>query len=454
MREEKEIGSWKHRDQNGDVASAQMNYFLNDVLLPPDQLIDNLMKGYRFGETVVPYDDSSPITASRRSFSCIGFIKKEQFTELYLAGTGIWAVVPQKGSTASANILTALVLAMRKTNVAMVARYTYGANTAPKIMILFPNDLNEKLSKHNSLLMYELVFKQYHVKVQFPILFPEKTKPSAEQYDVIDKLIDSMNLMTATATTHDEAEPSQKSCEAFKKLLNPALQHMYRAIANRAINPKDRVLAVDKDLMDMLHPPLTVQERAKPHIEKVKELFELEVVKKTTKNALYEKLQSRGLHVANDADALDADATIVTAIGTTTPAEDFAELMNRGERFLTLVDAMQEVIGQIVFQSVELPEEKISKALLIYREFAKDKGPFRYNEWIEQFKAQLLDRGKMDAWQIILNERYGLITATESEISTVTDDEAKQFYDVADDANTAMDANENAGDLDAMFDDM
>lgn len=456
LREEKEIGSWKFRSRNGEKVSAKMEHFLNDEFIEPESLVENVIKGYRFGDAIVPYEETDDPKTGRKSLVCIGFTKKVEFSELYLAGTGIWAVVPQKGYQVSANMLTALVAAMRKTGVAMIARYTYSASSAPKMMILFSNDMNKKHPEHNSLLMYELFFKQNYIKVEFPSFRTKNTEPSAEQYEVMDKFIDSMDLMKTTAG--DDVEQSHKSHEAFKKLLDPALQHMYRAIANRAINPKDPVLAVDKDLKDLLYPPSRLQERAKPHIERAKELFPLEVAKKSTKCALFEKLQSHGLNAQDNIALMDGagDSTDnIIEIGTASPAEDFAELMNRGERFPTLAAQIQKVIMSIVFQSVEMPEEKVSKALLIYREFAKDKGPFRYNEWIESFKAQLLERGKVDVWQkIIVAERYGLITAAESEISTVTDSEAAQFYQIAVDNTDKMDDEEDDSDIDDLLADM
>lgn len=423
---------------------AKMEYFLNDEYIEPATLIENLIKGYRFGDTIVPYDDSDAPKNGRKSMVCTGFIKREQWSDLYLAGTGIWAVVPQKGCSASANMLAALTMAMRKANYALIVRYAYSASAAPKMMILFPNDMNEMHPEHNSLLMYELIYKQNYINVPFPMFFTKKTEPSAEQYEVIDNLIDSMDL---------------ESSDGFKKLLDPALHHMYRAIANRAINPKDPVLAVDKDLVDMLYPPCDLQEKVKPHIEKMKELFELELVKKSTKNALFEKLQNPGLDASGNVGSLidGGDTTMnIIEIGTATPAEDFAELFNRGERFPILTAQIQKVIVNIVFQSVEIPEEKISKALMIYRELAKTKGPFRYNEWIEEFKMKLLERDKIDVWQkIIVAEHYGLITATESEISTVTDGEAEVFYRVSDkNDNNSTAAVGDDKNIDDLFDDM
>lgn len=66
------------------------------------------------------------------------------------------------------------------------------------------------------------------VKMDFPPLKTSKDVPSQEQYDAVEQMIDSMDLMNAY--DHDG------DCnEAFvhKKLLNPAIQYTYRALAHR-----------------------------------------------------------------------------------------------------------------------------------------------------------------------------------------------------------------------------
>lgn len=63
--------------------------------------------------------------------------------------------------------------------------------------------------------------------MQFPSLKRSKDKPSQEQYEAVEQIIDSMDLMNAY---------DHEGCnEAFahKKLLNPTIQYTYRSIAHR-----------------------------------------------------------------------------------------------------------------------------------------------------------------------------------------------------------------------------
>lgn len=309
------------------------------------------------------------------------------------------------------------------------------------MMALFPNDMNRTHPKHNSLLMHELFFKQNHMRIRFPALCTKKTKPSAEQYQVIDNFIDSMDL---------------ESCEAFERLHDPALQRLYQAMENRALNPQDPLIGINDEVRDMLNTPRHMQEQAEPLIEKAKKLFKLEAIEKTTKNDLLERLRKIKSGDVRPMD-LACDVTMdITEVGSAAPAQDFAELLSRGEQLCTLIPQIQKVINNITFQSVEVPEGKISSALRVYRSALKAEGPFRYNEWIETFKAQLLERGKIDVWQkIIVAGRYGLITAAESETSTVTDSEAEEFYRITGDtANSSAVADGEDGDIDDLFDDL
>lgn len=282
----------------------------------------------------------------------------------------------------------------------MIAQYTYGPKTEPKMMALLPNDINVKHPNHNSLLMHELLFTQNRFEIQVPGFVTKTTKPSTGQYQGIDDLIDAMDL---------------EACGTFKRFHDPTLQFLYQAIENRALNPQNPLIETDDEILERLHTSRHQQEQVKPFLENMKKLFELEVMK------------------------TERQTRKVTKIGTATPAEDFTKLLSRGEPLQTLVPQIQNAIDKIAFQSIEIPEIKIVKALQVYRENAsKLKKPFLYNEWIGNFKKELIDRGKIGEWQrLIVAERYGLITTVESEVSTITNSDAEEFYRVEDDANIA-----------------
>lgn len=184
-----------------------------------------------YGKTPVAYDSSLGMNSneSRRGILCIGFTQQSAITDDCLAGTGTWAVVSQSGFKNSEKRFVALVDAMRESKMAMVARYVYRNGTKPKIMALFPVESKIPYKQMASLSMVELLFAENHISINFPSLISKKTEVTQEQYDAVDALIDSMDLMNAF---NDE---SDNITEAFvhNKVLNPTLQYTYRVITQR-----------------------------------------------------------------------------------------------------------------------------------------------------------------------------------------------------------------------------
>lgn len=198
--------------------------------------------------------------------------------------------------------------------------------------------------------------------------------------------------------------------------------------------PTQPVPLPDQDLMDLLDIPEKIKQNSSEHVAKVKELFPLEPIVKPTKKLLFQKLQhnaaatTSGADDAQPQDVDDQQSTLIE-VGTVTPDEDFMHLLLRGEKFATVSNQMQNVLHNLVFKTLQLQSEKIGRAVMMYREQAILMGAFRYNEWVTEFKKILLERGKTDVWQnIFVNEKFGLISAKEAEMSTVTDEEVEAFY--------------------------
>lgn len=385
-----------------------------------------------YGGVPVPYNDVV-FDNGGKGLRCIGFTHESNIQMENLEGSSTRLVIPQKGYDSSAKRFSALVAAMRKLNLALIARYTYHTTSAPKLMALFPHD-------ENSMVMHELFFKENMVEIRFPPLETRQFTPTDEQNEFMDKFIDSMDLSAS---------------KQFDHLMDPGLQHLYRVIANRAINPDDPVPSVDKDLLALITPP-------QPNgidIEEMKNLFPLEEIKLTTKEKLLKNIQNIENDVGHEdelAANLNANHDIdITKIGTIRPTADFLFLLNSGERFDLLIVQLQDVIVQLATKSMVAMDDKIHEALLAYRETAKQKGAYKYNDWIVNFKELLKEREKVKLWELIVNERLGLITASESETSTVTDENAVAFYK-ADDFYTQFNQNTdiNMGDADDLLDEM
>lgn len=79
------------------------------------------------------------------------------------------------------------------------------------------------------------MFLEDQVKMDFPSLNTSNDTPSQEQYDAVEQMIDSMDLMNAY-----DHEGDCNEAFVHKKLLNPTIQYTYRALAHR-------YLALDKE---------------------------------------------------------------------------------------------------------------------------------------------------------------------------------------------------------------
>lgn len=391
--------------------------------------MEELIKGYTYGGTAVAFEDTDDFENGGKGLRFIGVTNVSCICEEFFTGTGIWLVGPQKGSQTAPSLLTALSKALHKLNSALIARYTYSDKSAPKLMALFPNTIVDSSEcEHNSLLMYELFFKDNFVEILFPSL--ENTESTQDEIDIIDKFIDSMDLSGQNVNNAEGTSPSY-----FKKLLDPGLQHTFRAIAHRALYPNDPLLKPDNDILDMIKPPKEME--TKPIVDHMKTLFTLEPVVKSKKEIFMESIQNRKDNEEASVSASGGNANInskeIKELSSLNPADDFIELFNRGERFDILTTQLENVILQIVLKSMDLIIEKVIKAIFVYREFAKQKAPYRFNEWIANFKEVLDQHGKFDLWmQLVVNERLGLITSNESELSTVSEAEAKAFIRVQD----------------------
>lgn len=392
---------------------------------------------YLYGGVTVDYSDDSSKDNGGKGLLCIGFTKVSTILPEHFEGTSIWMVVPQKGFEVSAKRFSALIRAMKKANLAIIARYTYRAGTAPKLMALFPHD--------DSLLMHELYFKDNIVSVSFPSLNTKKYTPTDDQYEFMDKFIDAMDLN----------DPKNPSSERLKNLIDPGLQHSYRVLAHRALNPKDPLPKIDDDLLALITTPKV----AEIDIDQMKTLFPTEPIKLTTREKFLRNIRNIDNDVVDEVGMIEnlkaQNDSQITEIGTIRPAEDFLELLHRGEKFDKLGDQVQNVIVNLVTKAMISMDDKIHMALLAYRETAKQKMPYKYNEWIKTLKELLQEREKISVWELIVNESLGLITENETEISTVSVEEAAAFYksdDFGKELNRVTDM--DTGDGNDLFDDM
>jgi ATP-dependent DNA helicase 2 subunit 2 len=442
--------AWKTvSDAPRDIIKVQMEHFKNDkpYELDPENTID----GYMYGSTVVPYDKSivSDYNSGGKCFMCLGFTPRSTVLEEYMCGPDASVAVPQKNFSASQVMFAALVDAMIELDVVMIARKVYNIRSAPKIFACLPTKMH---AEYPAMTVLELPFSENVIDLTVPLLSGKRFQTTPDQEAAIDELIDSMDLMSA----HEDATGEFVEAYEVGKFPNPASEHILKTIAFRALHPKEKIPNPSHEEMAVAPLPAIFGERSKQAIEAVKSKFELEIVKKPAKVEWQLKhLLPDAIATTSQPVASDASEARIMAVGSVTPAEDFALLLRNGERFVTLCTQIQNVISDLVFKQIAIQDEKVVKALWIFREEARQMGPFYYNNWIETFKASLVARKRSDFWeQVIVKEGLGLIGVSDSDMSTVTDAECEEFYKFGGGKGLVHDGADDNIDIDDLFEDM
>lgn len=423
--------TWKTESTTMNTTTkCSYEYTRNGIMVKEEELEDTI-KGYMYGSKMVPYDSTLKwdYETGAKSLICVGFTEEQYLLDEYFLGTNTNVVVPSVTCATSQKMLSTLVAVMMDMGVVMIARRVRQAKASPKMMALIPQihpTLNSPFFT-----MIELIFSENKLDFHFPNLHTNKSALSGDQIEAVDQLIDAMDLMAAT-----QDDPPQEAFSA-QKTLNPSVQFTYRAIAHRAMHPNEPLPKFSEDLAEMFEIPKPIQNKLDQPITKIRALFPLEVKVEDKKEKWLKKQRADPSTTTTDfmdVSTISSDSNNnrnISEIGTVSPMEDFDLLFRRGEKFSVLCGQMQAVLSDLVFKSTfgsSFQDEKISKALLFYREQAKIVGAHYYNDWMETFKSALLNRNKTEFWEsVIVKENLGLIESNESETSSITAEEAQDF---------------------------
>lgn len=452
------LKSFKTESIDPDTSvSCAMHFMMNGKVVPNLDRATTI-DGYVYGDRIVPVDKclNTDLNAGEKSFLCIGFSHRKYLLEEYFSGKSTYLMVPQATCEQSIRMLNSLGTVMIENEMVMIGRRVRQLRGKPTLYALFPMRHDEYQSIYFH--MIELIFAENKLEFYFPDLTAKKYQPNEDQVAAIDSLIDSMNLMTA-----------DDGMEAFDmdRTLNPSKQFMYRVISARAMDPSLPLPKFSEDLAKMCEIPEQIKEQSKEAMDRVKEQFlitEKEVSKKQKwmKKNLAEDITD---NVADNAklDQLNKEAQAlslrktITEIGSLTPMEDFDALFRGGEKFSVLCIQLQNILVDLIFNSMswEFETEKISKAMMYYREQSKTIGAHYYNDWVEGFKAQLLIRNNLEFFNdVIVKEQLGIISMDESETSIKTVEDVKAFYNTTSLTKKATVEDSVAAADDDLFDDM
>lgn len=426
--EEKFVSSFKTESTEENTMTKMVTEYTknNEPIAQPD--VEDIIKAYMYGSTMVVINEDLSYKGSEQCLSCLGFTKSANVRSELLAGEGCHIVLPRKEREKSAILFFALVVAMVKNDMVMIARKVYRKGLSPITVVLLPKIDDDK----PHLTMIQLPFANDMSMLSFPRLRIKKNTPTDEQEQAIKKLVDAMDLMNAV-----DDDSGLSEAFALETTLNPVNQHLCRSVSYRALHPSDPLPLMDPELIATLDVPSKVKERNTVVLKEVEKLFPLEIIERKLKK-VFGQSNKKDAQSASDVDMEDEDLSTngsdsnIVAIGTVSPVEDFTYLLKKGERFVKLAEQMQTVIYDLIFRTAAIQLEKILQCIMFYREQAKIFGPFSYNNWIKELKNVIVQKNRLEFWQnSIVKEGFGLITEQEALLSPVTVEEQKVFYEIA-----------------------
>lgn len=121
------------------------------------------------------------------------------------------------------------------------------------------------------LVFHELPFADDWRQYEFPPIITPKSQPSHEQMEAIDQLIDKLDLTDA---------------EAFDstKMSDPYEEYVRHVIGFKVLNPEDPLPEIPPHIKMNLQPSPSLMEGAKDVLERIQQLFPLQITGKLKVN--------------------------------------------------------------------------------------------------------------------------------------------------------------------------
>ncbi|XP_076036123.1 X-ray repair cross-complementing protein 5-like isoform X2 [Oratosquilla oratoria] len=417
---------------------------------------DDIISGYRYGTTLVPFsDDDEQMKYSSdtlRSLSVLGFTSSSNVTHTLRCGDQVLVITAREGDENAAVALSSVIQGLVELDMVAITRRIYNRNSNPVMGVMIP----EITTDYECLIWIPLPFQEDVRVYSFPPLQGVINKLTDEQNSAMDDLITAMDLQEEDEED-EELDP--------KAVLNPQIQHYYNCHTHRALYPDTILPPPVPHVLNILNPPESVVEARDAVAARLASQFPTKKIEKNTKksrenlfagtDANTELKDEEGAGVSSQ----DLTRSTVTCVTTATPVQDFMALM-KGEapNYKHICQQMAEVVLQLIDNTVGASSagqsSKIIDCLTTFRREAVIIDPKPYNEFALKLKENIIGQGLTPVWDVIKQDKLGLITEADTGSSHVTSEEAAAFYSVEAQEEPKTEAKEEEQELDDLLDDL
>ncbi|KAK5664054.1 hypothetical protein OQA88_268 [Cercophora sp. LCS_1] len=439
-------------------------YRVNDPDAPGgkrDVPFEDLDKGYQYGRTVVPFSQADyPVIKleTTKEFTILGFIpfssvgfprlclKKYARVNLYTQyepffNMGEACVIAAQRQNEKAELaLSALIHALHELESYAVARYIQKEGAQPQLLLLKPNPGID--DPFECLYDVPLPFAEDVRTYQFPpldkvltvtgqALTEHRLLPDDKLNQAMSDFVDAMDL--SEFSTDDDGKPAEYA--PIDDLYNPIIHRINQAIRARAVHPDEPVGEPAEILLRYSKPPEALVKDAYSAIE---ELIDAAEVKKVPAKAQGKRGKK---DTVKPLSGLDIDALLGQSKRTTISKDnaipEYRQALAAADDDATVESAtkqMGEIVKKLIqdsFADLQYPQAAANMRVM-REELISLEMPALYNKFLTSLKSSILsgelngDRREM--WfKHIIGGKISLITQTESEVSGVTDEVAKEF---------------------------
>lgn len=453
---------------------------------------EDRIRMWAYGSRLVPITDEELATMSLKAgikeLKMLGFTSlddgKTRVPPFLWTGDSVKVMLPRKDDDVAAKCFKALLRSMIEQNAAMILRYVYQANSQPRLVLGVPTlrhstdfDASAEEAEVEILQIVNCPFSEDLRDFQFPSLGSEKWKPSTEEDQVVDALIDGFDL-----AADEEDCDGESFCP--ESTLNPYLQRLYRCLSQRALRPDAQLPSFDEEdqrrgLSLAARPDMASSQAVEASLSKVKSTFGLnKIVKK--------KIKRRGEDVFSDGEDEEAQAkkrrtdddqinasdlinsagtgSSVLSVGNLNPVADFESLISRPSTSSSDVDYFVKQLLDVSFSLVlSSPHARVrSRALSCLRRARRGAIVHHlysvFNEFMRKLQTRLKAEGVPEFWDLVSEEAASgktldLISTSEVTSSDVDPAHSKSIYESEVTSAPSEDKTEEEDDED-IFDEM
>ncbi|KAB5570224.1 SPOC like C-terminal domain-containing protein [Coniochaeta sp. 2T2.1] len=429
---------------NGLGAVRQVRaYRVNDPDAPGgkrDVDFDSLEKGYEYGRTVVPMsaeDESITNLQTTKSFTILGFIPFDSY-EPHLSMGEAGVIVAQKHNEKAELALSSLVNALYELQSYAVARYVNKDNSKPFLHLLIPDPKLE--GEADCLFDVPLPFAEDIRSYQFPpldkvitvegtVLKQHRLLPTPDLTKAVSDLVDAMDL--SKFGKDNDGNPTEYA--PIDETYNPTIHRINQAIRHRAVHPDEPLQPPAEILLRFSKPPDDLIDNVKKQIDNVIKVADVKQVPPKVKG-------KRKRDTVKPISGLDVDALLGqakrTKIDPANAIPEFKQALGHATEVKAIEDAtrqMGEVVCDLIKSFAGINYDRAAAHLAVMREeLIGLEEPGLYNGFLTELKKKIfgkeLDGDRKDMWrEKIVAGGLGLVTDAESEVSGVSEAEAKKF---------------------------